>query len=166
MGPISAVVQSLVLQMGPTTAGPFCNLVQSQTPQICFTGTGSGNLGSRRIEPPMVGPRCLRLPTSLTTQPGSVQCDGPGLSQNDHDCTRMGQHALALGSSQIPFALPVQPDLVMQPSNGQPHRDLKNLNLHAWLLEPPLFRNKGSLTKWQQELRLLKDHQQVEYQQG
>ena len=31
--------------------------------------------------------------------------------------------------------LPLQPDLVTQPFNGLPHRDLKNL-------EPPLFRNK------------------------
>ena len=50
-------------------------------------------------------------------------------------------------------------DLVTQPFNGYPHRDLQNLNLQAWLLEPPPFRHKGSLTRWQQELRLLKDHQ-------
>ena len=40
-------------------------------------------------------------------------------------------------SSQIPLTLPVQEDLVTQPFNGTCHRDLTNLNLHAWLLEHP-----------------------------
>ena len=62
-------------------------------------------------------------------------------------------------SVQIPFSLPLQKDLVTQPFNGLPHRDLANLNLHAWLLEPLSFKDKGSLARWQQELRLLKDSQ-------
>ena len=62
-------------------------------------------------------------------------------------------------SAQIPFRLPLQGNLVTQPFNGLPHRNLSNLNLHAWLLEPLPFRNKGSLTKWQQELRLFRDSQ-------
>ena len=45
--PIAAGVQSLVLKMGPATCRPVCNLVQSQTPQVCITGTGSNSLGSR-----------------------------------------------------------------------------------------------------------------------
>ena len=51
-------------------------------------------------------------------------------------------------SVQIPFRLPLQRDLVTQPFNSLVHRSLSNLNLHAWLLEPLIFRNKGSLTKW------------------
>ena len=47
-------------------------------------------------------------------------------------------------SVQIPFTLPQQRDLVTQPFNGIPHRDLSNLNLHAWLLEPPSFKEKVS----------------------
>ena len=62
-------------------------------------------------------------------------------------------------SVPIPFQLPLQRDLVTQPFNGLVHRNLSNLNLHAWLLEPLPFRNKGSLTKWQKELRLLRDCQ-------
>ena len=58
-------------------------------------------------------------------------------------------------SVQIPFSLPLQKDLVTQLFNGLPHRDLSNLNLHAWLLEPPSFKDKGSLARWQHELRLL-----------
>ena len=60
-------------------------------------------------------------------------------------------------SSQIPMCLPNRPDLLTQPFNCSLHRDLQNLNLHAWLLEPRISGNKGSLTKWQRELKLLKD---------
>ena len=66
---------------------------------------------------------------------------------------------LVILSVQVPFFLPLQVDLVTQLFNGCPPHNLKNLNLHAWLLEPPPFRNNGSLMRWQQELRLLKDYQ-------
>ena len=44
--PILAGVQSHMFQMGPATCRPVCKLVQSQTPQVCFTGTGSNSLCS------------------------------------------------------------------------------------------------------------------------
>ena len=100
---------------------------------------------------------CLRHPTSLIAQRGGIQGHGSGLQQNDLDCTGMAQQLGSGLSVQIPFVLPLQPDLVTL-FNGHPHQNPKNLNLHAWLLEPPLFRNKVSL-KWQQGLRLLKDLQ-------
>ena len=161
--PISAGVQSLVLQMGPATNRPFCNPVQSQTLQFCVTSTGSNSLGSRRSEPPMGKPGCLCLSTSLSIQPGSFQGDGPRPSENDTDCTGVGQHALVLGSGQS-----IGSDSIHAPTtkgsrdtalNGLLHRNLKNLNLHAWLLEPLSFRNKVSLTKWERELRLRRDSQ-------
>ena len=62
-------------------------------------------------------------------------------------------------SSQIPLLLPQMPNLLTQPFNQTPHRSLSNLNLHAWLLEPHLSKNKGSLMQWQQELRLLREDQ-------
>ena len=62
-------------------------------------------------------------------------------------------------SSQIPLSLPNLPNLLTQPFNQIPHRNLTNLNLHAWLLEPQQSRNKASLRQWQQELRLLKGDQ-------
>ena len=39
-------------------------------------------------------------------------------------------------SSEIPLNLPSFPNLLTQPFNQIPHRNLTNLNLHAWLLEP------------------------------
>ena len=38
-------------------------------------------------------------------------------------------------SSQIPLSLPNLPNLLTQPFNQISHRNLTNLNLHAWLLE-------------------------------
>ena len=49
-------------------------------------------------------------------------------------------------------SMSVQIPLSLNPS-------LPNLNLHAWLLEPQSFCKKASLTKWQQELKLLRDGQ-------
>ena len=59
-------------------------------------------------------------------------------------------------SSQIPLSLPCLPNLLSQPFNQIPHRNLTNLNLHAWLLEPAQSRDRASLRQWQRELRLLK----------
>ena len=62
-------------------------------------------------------------------------------------------------SSQIPLCLPNLPNLVSQPFNQTLHRNLLNLNLHAWLLEPQQSKIRGSLRQWQHKLRLLKEDQ-------
>ena len=62
-------------------------------------------------------------------------------------------------SSQIPLSLPYLPNLLTQPVNQTPHRNLSNLNLHAWLLEPQQSRSRASLKQWQHELRLLRGDQ-------
>ena len=58
-----------------------------------------------------------------------------------------------------PFQASYTKDLVTQPFDRRLHWNLRNLNLHAWLLEPLPFRNKGSMKKWRQELKLLTDSQ-------
>ena len=58
-------------------------------------------------------------------------------------------------SSQIPLSLPNLPNLLTQPFNQTPHRNLSGLNLHAWLLEPQQSNSRASLRQWRQELRLL-----------
>ena len=62
-------------------------------------------------------------------------------------------------SSQVPLSLPKLPNLLTQPFNQIPHRNLTNLNLRARLLEPQKSRSRVSLRQWQQELRLLKEDQ-------
>ena len=47
-------------------------------------------------------------------------------------------------SSHIPLLLPQLPNLLTQPFNQTPHRNLTNLNLRAWLLEPQLSRSRVS----------------------
>ena len=48
-------------------------------------------------------------------------------------------------SSKIPLSLPNLPNLLTQPFIQIPHRNLTNLNLHAWLLEPQQSRSRASL---------------------
>ena len=62
-------------------------------------------------------------------------------------------------SSQVPLSLPNLPNLLTQPFSQIPHRNLTNLNLHAWLLEPQQLNNRASLRQWQRGLRLLKEGQ-------
>ena len=59
-------------------------------------------------------------------------------------------------SVQIPFSLPLARDLVTQPFNRLVHRNLQNLNLHAWLLEALPSGNTVSLRRWQHKLKLLR----------
>ena len=164
--PISAVVQSLVLQMGPSTAGPVCHPVQSQTPQVCFTSSRSESLGSGYPEPPMEGSGCLHLSTSLTTQPGGLQGDGPRLSQNDLNCTRLAQHALVLGPSQPVGADSLgststvrSGDTTIQQASSPRSQESEPACLapRASVIQEQVA---ASLMKWQQELRLLRDYQQ------
>ena len=49
------------------------------------------------------------------------------------------------------------PNLLSQPFNQTPYRNLSNLNVHTWVLEPLLSRKKTSLRQWQHELRGLKE---------
>ena len=62
-------------------------------------------------------------------------------------------------SVQIPLGLPKVGNLLTQPFNHCPHRDLHSLNLHAWLLGPLPSNKQASLKKWQHELKLLRDVQ-------
>ena len=96
--PLSVCVQSFVLNMGPAPYRPVCNPVQPQASQVCITSTGSDSLGSRCHESVMGDSGCLRLSSSLPTQPSDLKGDGSGLSQNDPNCPRVAQHAFILGS--------------------------------------------------------------------
>ena len=75
----------------------------------------------------------------------------------------MVQHALVLGSSgnvqSDPTVSAQHTQLSVSAIHQVLHRNLSNLNLHAWLLEPQQSRSKVSLRQWQHELRLLKEDQ-------
>ena len=160
MVPISAGVQSLVLQMGPTTAGPQLDLdlpkFVSPVPDPTAWAVDALRIPWENLDVYAFPPVSLlnRVVSKVIVQGcRRMILIAPGWSNMPWFWD------LVSLSVQIPLILPLQQDLVTQPFNGLLHRDLKILNLHAWLLEPPSFKNKGSLKKCQQELRLLRDSQ-------
>ena len=62
-------------------------------------------------------------------------------------------------SNQMPLSLPHLPNLLTQPFNQTPHRNLSNLNMHAWLLEPQQSRSRASLRQLQHKVKLLREDQ-------
>ena len=162
MVPSSRSVQSYMLQVAPATSGPVCHQVQQQTTTVCVTGSGPPGMGSgcslswENLDPYAFPPAAILGKVVEKLQ--------------DYPCNRI--ILIALGwpnmpwfwdlvamSSQIPLCLPNLPNLVSQPFNQTLHKNLSNLNLHAWLLEPQQSRSRGSLRQWQQELRLLREDQ-------
>ena len=58
---------------------------------------------------------------------------------------RVAKHALVLRSSDHLQSDPSLPNLLTQPFNQTLYRNLSNLNIHPWLLEPRLSRSRASL---------------------
>ena len=126
--------------------------------QSSFTSPRPPVMGNGCTQPVMGGSICLPGSSHLGQSGGEVV--GLPVQQDHTNCTRVAQNALVLGSSDHVQSDPiVLPNLPNQPFNQTLHRNLLNLNLHAWLLEPQLSRNMGSLRQWQHELRLLKEDQ-------
>ena len=145
-------------KMAQTGGGPVCDQVQSQTSQICVPGPGSSSLESgcsdldAYVFPPVA---LLGKVVSKLMDHGfhRVILIAPGWPNMPWfwDLVSM--------SVQIPLSLPRVGNLLTQPFNQCPHRDLHSLNLHAWLLGPLPSNRQASLKKWQHELKLLRDVQ-------
>ena len=150
-------------KMAQTGGGPFCDQVQSQTSQICVPGSGSTSLESGCSKRSLARSGCLCFSPGGSPREGGLQVDGSGIPQSHSHCTRVAQHAMVLGSGQHVSTdspnLPRVGNLLTQPFNQCPHRDLHSLNLHAWLLGPLPSNRQASLKKWQHELKLLRDVQ-------
>ena len=159
----SSSVPSCMLKVAPATSGPVCHQVQQQTATVCVTGSRPPGLGSGCTQPLLGGPGPIHLPTGSHLGQSGGEAPGLPLQQNNSDCSRWPNMPwfwdLVAMSSQIPLCLPSIPNLVSNPFNQVLHRNLSNLNLHAWLLEPQQSRSKASLRQWQHELRLLKEDQ-------
>ena len=122
-------------------------------------------LGSGGTQPTMGRSGCTCLPTSSHLMQSGGEAAGLPMQENLCDCSRVAQYALVLGSSgssQIPLSLPNLLNLLTRPFSQTPHRNLPNLNLNAWLLEPQLSKNRASLRQWRHELRILKEDQPVQ----
>ena len=152
----SGGIRPPVSNLAPSPGRHVCNQVQLQTDQVCFSSTGSQCLGSGHSNSLLgeLGHVCLS-PSIVTGQSGQ-QTVRSSVPEGDPDSSGLAQHAVVLGSggAVVPdsLCLPNHPDLVTQPFNKARHRDLISLNLHAWLLEPKLSRNKGSLAQWRHKL--------------
>ena len=144
-----------------TKSGPVCHQIQQQTTAVCVTGSGPPGMSSGCTQPVMGRSGPIYLPTSshlgkMVEKLQDYPCNriiliAPGWPNMPWDLVAM--------SSQIPLCLANLPNLVSQPFNQTLHRNLSNLNLHAWLLEPQQSRSRDSLRQWQHELRLLKEDQ-------
>ena len=155
----SGGLPSNMQQVAPASNRPICHEVQPQVALVCVTGTGSPGYSSECAQFAMVGSGSIHLPTISHIGQSS---DVAGLPiQEDHsDCSGVAImpwfcDPVAM-SSKIPLSLPNLPNLLTQPFNQIPHRNLTNLNLDARLLEPQHSRSRASLRRWQQELSLLK----------
>ena len=85
------------------------------------------------------------------------------MQENHSDWSRVAQHAMVLGPSghvQPNSTKPTQPTRsITQLLNQTPPRNLSNLNLVAWLLEPQQSRSRASLKQWQHKWRPLREDQ-------
>ena len=149
-------------QVAPTPDRPFCNKVQQQTSPVCVTSTRPPGLSSRCTQPAIGGPGSICIPTSshLGQSGGEIDCPCRRIILIAPGCPNMPWFwYLVAMSSQIPLSLPNLPNMLTQPFNQIPHKNLTNLNLYAWLLEPQQSWSRASLRQWQHELRLLREDQ-------
>ena len=87
-------------EVAHTKGGLICNQIQSQTSQVCVTGSGPFGLESRCFESSMGGSGRLCLSSDCNSGTSGHQAVGPKMSQNDPDCARMAQQAMVLGPRQ------------------------------------------------------------------
>ena len=149
--------QSYMLPVAPAKSGPVFHQIQQQTTIVCVTSSGPQawavdalSLSWENLDP-YAFPPAAKVVEKLQDYPcNRIILIAPGWPNMPWFCD------LVAMSSQIPLCLP---NLVSQPFNQTLHRNLLNLNLHAWLLEPQQSRSRDSLRQWQHELRLLKEDQ-------
>ena len=164
MVPSPRGLPSNMLPVAKAPSGPVCHQVQQQTTTVCVTGSRTPGLGSGCTQSVLgrYGPICL--PTSSHLGQSGVEVAVLPMQPDHTDWTRVAQHALVLGPSghvepnpTVPAQSAQSGDSFAIPFNQTLHRNLSNLNLHAWLLEPQQSRSRGSLMQWQHKFRLLKE---------
>ena len=151
MVPPSTGFSDNMQQVAPATDRPFCYEVQQQVASVYVTSAGSPGHCSRFTQSAMGGSGCICLPTSSHLKQSGGEVAKLPLQKIDSYCPGMAQHALVLGPSGNVQPDPIDPahlpNLLTQPFNQIPHRNLTNLNLHAWLLKPQQSRNRASLSQ-------------------
>ena len=158
--PPSRGVPNYMQQVAPTSDRPICHEVQQQVTSVRVTSTGfpavavdALSLQWEDLDAYALPPAAIlgKVVEKLQDSPWKrIILIAPGWPNMPWfwDLVTM--------SSQIPLSLP---NLLTQPFNQIPHRNLTNLNRHAWLLEPQQSRSRASLKQWQQGLRFLQEDQ-------
>ena len=152
---------SLVWQsLAQTNGGHVCHQIESQTTYLCLTSPRCKCYEHRCIEHLLGGSGWLCL-LSCSTHTKSHTENEHLQVQDDSSSTRVAQNALVLGSSesvnQAPLQLPHWPHLLKQPFSQKFYQNLMYLNLHVWHLDTSQNHLNHSLSRWQIELRHLKD---------
>ena len=136
-------------QVVPASNRSVCHKVQQQVTSVCVTSTESPGLSSGSTHSAMEGSGRIGLPTSSHLGQSSGEVARLPMQENHSDCSRVAQHALVLGYSGHVQPHPTESAQPAQPVNTAlnqiPHRNLTNLNLHAWLLEPQQSKSRASL---------------------
>ena len=146
----SRSVPSYMLLVASASSGPICHQVQQQTSAVCVMvpdpqawAVDALSLSWEDLDPYAFPPAAILGKVVEKLQ--------------DYSCNRIILIApgwpnmpwfwdLVAMSNQIPLCLPNIPNLLSQPFNQVLHRNLSNLNLHAWLLEPQQSRSRAR--KW------------------
>ena len=149
--------QLICTKVAPTSDRFICNEAQQVT-SVCVSSSRLPSLGSRCTQSTFGGSGPICLPTSSYSVQGGGETQGIPMQQNHYDSSRVAKHALVLGPGshvKPDSSVLAQPTLPTDyPFDQIPHKNLLNLNLHAWLLGPKSSRSKASLRQWQHELRL------------
>ena len=129
----------LVILSRPSPSRPICHKIQQQVTSVCVTSTRLPGLGSGCTRPAMGGFGRLCPPTSSHIGQSVGEAAGLPMQENHSDCSRVAKHALVLGFSVHVEPNPTLPNLLTQPFNQTPHRNLSNLNLYAWVRGIPFW---------------------------
>ena len=135
-------------EMAQTGNRLVCDKIQPQASQVRIPGSGQLGLGSGCTESSVDRSGRVCLPPNSPSRSSGHEVVGPRLSATHLDRPRMAQHALVLGSGKsvssssplaatVPLSLPQVENLLTQPFNQYPHRNLFNYN---YILSPNIMK--------------------------
>ena len=156
----SSNIQPNLQSLAQTNGGHVCHQIESQTTNLCLTSPRCKCYEHRCTEHLLGGSGRLCL-LSCSTHTKSHTGNEHLQVQDDSSSTRVAQNALVWDlvnlSTKPPLQLPHWPHLLKQPFSQKFHQNLMYLNLHVWHLDTTQNHLNHSLSRWQIELRHLKD---------
>ncbi|CAG2224453.1 unnamed protein product [Mytilus edulis] len=133
VGTTSSSFQSCDSSLGVTSDRSVCDQSQSQTSNICVSGSGSKIFCGRRNEPILERNVRVRLPSFQVSLPSTSENSkiiviAPAWPKQSWfpDLLRL--------SCACPLVLPLRPDLLSQIKGKVLYQNPEKLHLHAWLL--------------------------------